>query len=103
MNRCLLAAVLAASCTPAPAYSASMQARFGELMVTVYDAPCDHPAVLALILDPYKSHFRRASITTPDRTIEACWINVQGIVLIVDENGGASETPPQAYKTAGGV
>ena len=105
MIRYLLAAVLAASCTPAPAQSGpeSMQAKFGGLTVTIYDAPCVDPVVLDLIMPAYKDSFKRASIADRDRTVSACWIFAQGVVLIVDADGQARESPPQAYGVTGGV
>jgi hypothetical protein len=98
MRLLIVAAILAAS----PAFASdSMIARNGQNWLRLYDKPCSSEDVRALLRDKWKDKFRAAHSQANGQEFEACWLEKDGQVFVLFEDGDRLVLPRDAFKPDG--
>jgi len=62
------------------------------------DKSCTNKTVLNMIQEQYHSQFKSAAVVWQGKALEACWMPLNGNVLLIDETGDRGEMSSRAFK-----
>lgn len=99
MKSLVFAACIAASF----AVSADMVAKNGDDTVVLMDKPCPYGSVLRYIDEKHRDRFKKADTRVSGQRYFACWVEVDGLVMLVYEDGDQGMVPLAMFKDSPGV
>jgi hypothetical protein len=67
------------------------------------DVACTNAAILAHVKPDFRHAFKAGVVGTPEATIPACWVSVQGHVLLTFEDGSDITLPVTGFRKAVGL
>lgn len=101
--RSLCVAIFAASVAFSVSASQEMVARQGNDEVRIYDKKCETASVLRHIPEASRAMFRKAMATIGGKRWYACYVVVQGGVMLVYEDGDQGFVPGGDFKEPNNV
>lgn len=78
-------------------------ARNGSNWLRLGDGPCTNAAVIALLKEEWRDKFKAASARAQGQHFEACWIEHEGLAMVLYEDGDKSIFPLDAFRTEVGI
>lgn len=76
------------------AYAETRVFRFGNgNAVALADEPCHVPAIVAMVKPEYQQRFKAGASVINGKTLQLCWIDFEGEVFVVDEEGTSGVVP----------
>lgn len=97
MKRVLLFFVLffvgAATAQTSMVFKHHLSSGGGPVVLRIYFDICSHAPALAYITPPYRQMFKRSVLTWQGKDWESCWVERDGHVLSVDEEGALFNRP----------
>lgn len=89
--------VLAISGLCSPAYAERTARNSHGGAVTLHDTECVDPVAISKIKPEMLGKFKASTTSVPGRSIPGCWIQVDGDVVIVDNDGDIYAWPATAF------
>lgn len=77
--------------------------RTDGLTLNLQDRPCAHQQVLDLLRDEYKDKFSHGIAMVSGKPVNLCWIETEGQVVIIDEDGSGGAIPVGSFKKVSSV
>jgi hypothetical protein len=85
---------------PRPAH-AEMLTRNGDNWLRLYASACRNDAILSVIREEWREHFRSAHAQANGQEFDACWIEQDGKVFVLFDDGDKMILPLSAFKDQG--